>query len=124
MAVDIADHMPAVGLEAGRVVVPEPAVHVAVDGDAVAVEEGDKLAQSQCAGERTGFMRDTFHQATVTDGDIGKMIDNVIPGPVIGGRQGAFRQCHADGVGQALAERSGGRFDSRGITVLGMPRCF
>ena len=44
VAVDIGDHLPAVGAEARRRVVAEPAVHFAVDGNAVVVVEADELA--------------------------------------------------------------------------------
>ena len=44
MAVDIADDAPAIGLEACRRVVAEPALDVAVDGDAVVVVDDDELA--------------------------------------------------------------------------------
>ena len=45
VAVDVGDHVPAVGLEALRRVVGEPALHVAVDRDAVVVVESDELAE-------------------------------------------------------------------------------
>ena len=52
VAVDVADDVPAVGLETLRRVIGEPAVHFAVDRDAVVIVEGDQLAELQRAGQR------------------------------------------------------------------------
>jgi hypothetical protein len=57
VAVDLGDHVPAVGLEALGGVVEEPArgvtvaAHLAVDGDVVVVVDGDQLAEPQRAGQ-------------------------------------------------------------------------
>ena len=77
VAVDVADHVPAVGLEALRGVVGEPAFDLAVDGDAVVVVEGDQLAQAQGAGQRADFVRDAFHQAAVAEEGVGVVVDDV-----------------------------------------------
>ena len=47
VAIDVRDHVPAVGLEALRRVVGEPALDVAVDGDAVVVPEAISLPRPQ-----------------------------------------------------------------------------
>ena len=69
--------VPAVGLEALRRVVGEPAVHFAVDGNAVVVVERDQLAELERAGERAGLVRNAFHQAAVAEEHPGVMIDDV-----------------------------------------------
>ena len=46
VAVDVADHVPAVGLEALRRVVGEPALDLAVDRDAVVVVERDRACRA------------------------------------------------------------------------------
>ena len=51
VAVDIADHLPTVGLEALGRVVGKPAFDFTVDGDAVVVVERNQLAQTQSAGQ-------------------------------------------------------------------------
>src|SRR5690606_35793719 len=78
MAVDVADYLPAVGLEALRGVVGEPAFHLAVDGDAVVVVEGDQLAQAQGAGQRADFMADAFHHAAVAQEHVGVVVDDAV----------------------------------------------
>ena len=78
MAVDVAHHVPAIGLETLRRVVSEPTLDMAVDRDAVVVVERDQLAQAQGASERAGLVRDAFHQAAVAEEHISIMIDDVM----------------------------------------------
>ena len=122
MAVDGRDDVPAIGLEALRRIVGEPAFDMAVDGDAVVVPEGDQLAQPPGAGQRTGFVRDAFHQAAVAEEDVGAMVDDLVARTVEFVGQQLFRHRHADGVGDALAERSGGGLDPRRVAVFRVPR--
>ena len=74
MSIHVRDNMPAVGLKAFRGIVGEPAIHVTIDGDAVVIPERDQLTQTQRTRQRTGFMRNTFHQATITEEHIGIVI--------------------------------------------------
>ena len=122
MAVDAADHFPAVGLEARRGVVGEPAGGVAVDRDAVVVPERHQLAQAPGAGQRCGFMRNAFHQAAVAQEHPGAVVDDVVAGTVEALRQQLLGQGEADRVGQPLPERAGGGFHAVGDEVLRVPR--
>ena len=110
VTVDSADDVPAVRFEAGRGVVREPAFDFAIDGNAVVIVQGDQLVQAQGAGQRAHFVRNTFHQATVADEGVGVVVDDVVARLVEFSRQQLLRQGHADGVGDALAQRAGGRF--------------
>ena len=82
VAVDVGDDVPAIGLEALRGVVGEPAFDLAVDRDAVVVVEADQLAQPERAGERAGLVRDALHQAAVAQEDVGAVVDDLEPGTV------------------------------------------
>jgi hypothetical protein len=117
-------NMPAVGFEALRCVVGEPAFNVAVDGNAVVVPEGDQLAEAQRAGQRAGFVRNAFHQATIAEEGVGVVIDDFVARLVELGSQHLFGQREADGVSDALAERAGRGFNARRVTKLGVTRCF
>ncbi|MCY1515307.1 hypothetical protein D9M68_498890 [compost metagenome] len=122
MAVDVADHLPAVGLEALRGVVGEPAVDFAVDGDAVVVVEGDQLVQALGAGQGADFMGNAFHHAAVAEEHVGVVVDDVVAVTVELGGQHLLGDGHADGVGEALAERAGGGLDARGVAVFRVAR--
>ena len=118
--VHAADHVPAVGLEARRRVVGEPAVHLAVDRDAVVVVDRHQLAQAPGAGQRGDLVRDAFHQAAIAEEHPGVVIDHVMAGAIEMRRQHLFGQREADRVGQALAERAGGGFHSRRLAGFRM----
>ena len=122
VAVDRADHVPAIALEALAHVVHVPGLHGAVDADAVVVVQRDQLVQLPCAGQRAGLVADAFHQAAVTQEDVGAVVDHGVAGAVELVRQQLFGQRHAHRVGQALAERAGGGLDARGHVDLGVAR--
>ena len=122
VAVDVGDHVPAVGLEAPGRVVDEPGRDRAVDRDAVVVVERDQLVQLPGAGERAGLVADAFHQAAVADEDVGVVVDDRVAVAVELGGEQLFGQRHADRVGQALAERAGGGLDAGRDVDFGMAR--
>ena len=113
MSIDRPDHLPAVRSETRRAVVGEPALHPAVDRDAIVVVQRDELAQLPGAGECAGLVRDAFHQAAITEEDIGVMIDDDLAGLVELGAQQLLREGEADGIGETLAERTGRRLHAR-----------
>src|SRR5690606_23252633 len=112
MPVHPAHHVPAVGLEARRRVVGEPALHVAIDADLVVVPERDQLVQAPGAGQRRGLVRDAFHQAAVAQEYPGAVVDDVVAVAVEALRQQLLRQRETDRVGEPLAQRAGGGLDT------------
>ena len=122
VAVDSGDDVPAVGLEALRRVVDEPGRDRAVDRDAVVVVDRDQLVELPGAGERAGLVADPFHQAAVAEEHVGVVVDDVVAVAVELGGEELFRERHADGVGEALAERAGRRLDAGRDAELGMAR--
>jgi hypothetical protein len=120
VAVDIPHHVPAVGLEALRGIVGEPALDVTVDGDAVVVPDRDQLAQPQRAGKRAGLVGDALHQAAVAEEGVGAMVDDLVAVTVVLRGEHLLGQRHADGIADALAERPGGGLDAGGVAVLGV----
>ena len=92
-----ADDLPAVGPETARHFLGEPALHLAVNGNAVGVVEGNELAQFPDARQRAGLVGHALHQAAVTKQDIGMMIHNVVARPVEPRGQQFFGQRHAHG---------------------------
>ena len=126
VTVHLGDNVPTVGLEAGRGVVGEPGrglfatAHLTVDGDVVVVVEGGQLAQTQGTGQGAGLVGDALHQAAVAQKGIGVVVDDVVAGLVELGGQGLFGDGHADGVGDALAQGTGGGLHARRIAVFGV----
>ena len=66
-------------------------------------------------------MRHAFHQTAITQKYVGAVIDEGMARTIELGGEQAFRQRHADRVGEPLAERAGGRFHARRDAMLGMP---
>ncbi len=118
MAVDVANHLPAVGLEAARGVIGKPAMDFAVDGDAVVIVESDQLVQRQGARERAHFMADAFHQAAITHEYIGVVVDDLVPVAVELRRHDFLGQGEAHGIRQPLPQRPGGGLDACGVAEL------
>ena len=118
VAVHLGDHVPAVGLKAPRRVVGEPALHLAVDGDAVVVVEGDQLAQPQGACQRARLVGDALHEAAVPQKHPGVVIDHLVALAVVAGGERLLGNRHAHRVAQALAQRAGGGLDPRRVAVL------
>ena len=122
VAIDVVDHLPAIGLEARRGVIGEPTLHLAVDGDAVVIVEHHQFAQAQGARQGTDLVGDTLHQAAVAHKGIGVVVHHLVPLAVELGRQYFFRQRHAHGIGQTLAQGAGGGLDAGGVAVFGVAR--
>src|SRR5690606_8973168 len=114
--------MPAVRFETLRRVVGEPALHFAVDRNTVVVVKRNQFAELEGAGERTRFVRDTLHQAAIAEKCVAVMVDDSVAVTVELRGENFFRQRHADGIGEALTERTGGGLDTRRVAVLGVAR--
>ena len=112
-----ANRVPVHGLEAGDLVGRIRQGDGTVDGDVVIVPEQYQLAQLEVAGERDGFVADALHQAAVTAQYIGVVVLQVAAELLF---QLALGDRHANGIGNALAERTGGGFDARGMTEFRM----
>ena len=109
--------MPAVGLEALADVVGGGELRRPVDRDAVVVEHDVEPSEPEVAGERRGLVADAFHQAAVA----GDRPDVVVDEPGAEAvAQDALGDRHADGVGEALAERAGGDLDAGRVPGLGV----
>ena len=123
LAVVVAVHRldgPAGGLETGQLVAGLRDRGLAVNGGVVVVEQHGQAGQFQPAGQADRFVADTLHQATVAGHNPGAVVDQSV---AEAGVDVALRHSHADGRGQALAQRPGGGLDARGVAVLRMPRC-
>ena len=90
-----------------------------VDRNVVAVVERDELGKAQIPGERDRLLADALHQAAIAHKDIRMVIDQRI---AVARRQHALGQRHADSIGDALAERPGGGFDTGRVAIFRMPR--
>ena len=72
------------------------------------------------SGERSGFVRDAFHQVAVATEHVGVVIHDVVSGPVVDGGEMGLGDGHAYAHGKTLAQRAGGHFHPVGFAELGM----
>ena len=122
LAVRHAQHLPAVGLEAGLHTFRKGDVRAAFDGDLVVVVQVDQLAQAQGAGQGGGFRGHAFHQVAVGDKAVGVVVDHREVRLVVPGCQHAFRQGKAYAHGKAVAQGAGGYVHPGGDAVFRMAR--
>ena len=117
------DDVPAVGLETRAACCREPALDMAVDGDAIVVPEGDQLAETEVPASEQASWRDAFHQAAVAEKGVGVVIDDLVAGR-LNSAASTFGERHADRIGDALAERAGGRLTPTVMLYSGCPAVF
>ena len=116
VAIDVGNHLPAVGGEPFRHIVRIPALDVALLGinrDPVVVVERNELPEAQRARQCERLVRDALHHATVTKEGVGVVIDDLVARLVEFSGEKALGDRHTHGIGDALAERSGGGFYAR-----------
>ena len=116
VAINRADHVPAVALKTGGRIVTKPVLDLAVDGDAVVVVHHDQLGQFPGTGQGASLVRDTFHQTAVTRENPGQVVDHIVAFAVELARQQGFSQCKTDSITQTLAQRTRGGFHASGNT--------
>lgn len=85
------------------------------DGDVVVIVNGNEVAQLQVAGSRCGFRGNALHGASVTEEDIGEVVDEVIARLVEGSGSLLLSDGHTDGVGETLAEGTSGHLNTRSV---------
>ena len=67
-------------------------------------------------------MGDAFHHAAIAEEGVGVVVDDLVAIAVELGGHDLFRQGEAHGVGDALAQGTGGGLDARGVAVFGVAR--
>ena len=108
-------HVPAVRREPPGGVVAECQRCRTVDRDPVVVVDADQAPEPEVAGERRRLVTDALHHATVAGDHERVVVDRLLAEP---GPQEALGDRHADGVAEALPERTGGHLDARGVAGL------
>ena len=95
-------------------------IGVAFDRDIVVVVEENEFAEFMRTRKRTCLIRNTFLKASVAAKSIGIVVDDREALAVEFRGEMRFGYRHADGVCDALSERTRGRLDALGVTVFGM----
>ena len=112
--------IPAVSFEAFADIFGQRQAGAAFDGNPVAVVKPAKIIKLEMAGERRRFAANPFHHVAVAAQRINIEVEKLKAWPVEITGEPLRCDRHADAVGDALAERSRGGFDSRGQTEFRM----
>ena len=123
--VGIADpqDIPAVAEEAGRDILGERDVGLAVDRDAIVVVDPAQVIERQMAGERSGLRGDALHHVAVAAHRIDVVAEDLEAVPIVARlAEPRLGDGHADAVGDALAERPAGGLDAGHPVIFGMAR--
>ena len=114
--------VPAERGETGHPVFGKGQLRAAFDRDVVVGIEDDELAQPQMTGLRSGLGRDPFLQVAIAGQDVGVVVHDGVTRSIEARCEGDLGDGHADGVGQALPQGTGGGLDAGGLAVFRMAR--
>ena len=109
-------------MKARRHVLGERDARVAFDGDVVVVINPAQVVEAEMPGQGRRLRPDAFHHAAVAADRVDVVVEQFEPGPVIARAQKLARDGHADAGGDALAQRTGGRFDPGHEMIFRMSR--
>ena len=76
MTVHVSNDSPAICLEPCGHIFCEPSGYLSIDGNAVVIVYADELVELQRTCQRSGFVGNSFHQATISHDDPRAVIDN------------------------------------------------
>src|SRR5438067_2130310 len=119
VAVLDAQGVPAIGGVAPEPILGEGDLGVAGERNVVVVIQKDEVAEAEMAGERGGFAGDALHQIAVRADGVDGRVEGALTEPC---GEHLLREREADGVGDALSQRAGGRLDAVGVAELRVAR--
>jgi len=115
-------HIPAIGVETLRGVLALRLVGHGVERDVVGVVNEDQVVQLLVAGKFRGLMRDALLHAAIAGQADNVIVKNCVFRRVEPGGGHLLRDGEADRIRDALAERSCGGLDARGVAKLRVAR--
>jgi hypothetical protein len=116
--------VPAVSLVALADVLGERDVGAALDGDLVVVVDQDQVAELLGAGDRGGLAADALLEVAVAGDGVDEVVERRGAQRGVGVEQAVLAaggHGHADGVADALAQRTGGGLDAGVWPYSGWP---
>lgn len=114
--------VPVVGLETLENVFSEGDSNVTIDGDVVVIIEGNELTELQVTSKRTGLRGNTFLKTTITENDIGVVVEDLETRLVVGGSELSFSSSQTNGIGDTLTKRTGGDLNTLSVDTFRMAR--
>ena len=114
--------VPAIGREPLGPVLGEGELGRGGEGDAIVIVEADKFPQLQVARQRSRLGGHALHEVAIAHQDIGEVVDEVEPGPVVAGGEMRLSHGEAHSVAEPLAQGAGGGFHAGREATLRVAR--
>lgn len=92
------------------------------DGDVVVIVDGNEVTQFQVTSHTGGLAGNTLHGATVTEEDVGVIVEQPIAGLVEHGGAVSLGNGQTNGVAETLTQGAGGDLDTRSFASLRVSR--
>jgi hypothetical protein len=115
-------HLPAVGAIARRDILGKRQLGGTLDGDAVGVVKDGQFSQFEVTRQGARLGGDSLHHAAVPGDRVGMVVDDRLVGGVKACSGHLLRDRNPHRVGDALAQRTGGRLKPDGLAVLRVTR--
>jgi len=97
--------------------------HGHTNRDVVVIIDGNEVAELQVTGHGSSLAGNTLHRAAITEECECVVVDQLVAGLVEDGGSMPLSNGETDGVGEALAERTGGDLDTGGIVGFWVAGC-
>ncbi len=117
-AVDGADNVPAISLEALGYILGEGNIGFPLDRYIIVIVKIDNLAQAQRASQRRSLRGNAFLYIAIGDDGIGIVIDYLVSRPIVILCQPSLSYSHAYTVGESLSQRPCRRLNTWGEPEL------
>jgi len=105
VGIGYARDIPAVAEKTRRHILGESDAGRALDADVVVVVNPAQVGKLEVAGQGRRLAADPFHHVAVAAQGVHLMLEQIVTGTVVSGRQPAFRDGHADARRHALPKR-------------------
>lgn len=90
------------------------------NGDVVVIVDGNEVAQLQVTSHGGGLTGNTLHGAAIAEEGVGVVVQELVAGLVEDTSGVSLGNGQTDGVGETLAEGTGGDLDTGGVVSLGV----
>lgn len=88
----------------------------------VVIIDGNQIAELEMPSSGSGLAGNAFHGTTITEEDIGMVVDEVVARFVEDGTEMSLGNSQTNCVGKALSQRPSGDLDPGGVMCFGMAR--
>src|SRR5215831_4625379 len=116
--------IPAVSQKSSLDILGESDARLTLDRNVIVVIDPAEVIETQVAGERRCFRRNSFHQAAIAAHGVSIVIKDIKARSVVTMGEPFLGNCHSHTRGNTLPKRTGRSLHARNPMILRMPRRF